>query len=87
MRLVRFLYTPTSAPGATCNIFRFQFDDSHHMQRVEVRCNGCAGHLGHVSADGPAPAGLRFCLNSASLVLVEAADCQVAGFGVNGGPV
>ncbi|QHL85990.1 peptide-methionine (R)-S-oxide reductase MsrB [Nibribacter ruber] len=47
---------------------KYLFDDSHHMHRVEVRCNVCNGHLGHVSPDGPAPAGLRFCLNSASLI-------------------
>ncbi|WP_019948315.1 peptide-methionine (R)-S-oxide reductase MsrB [Hymenobacter aerophilus] len=60
---------PSFTQPAARNALQFHFDDSHHMHRVEVRCNVCAGHLGHVSADGPAPAGLRFCLNSASLVL------------------
>ncbi|RFP65974.1 peptide-methionine (R)-S-oxide reductase [Hymenobacter lapidiphilus] len=61
---------PSFTQPASRNALSFQFDDSHQMQRVEVRCNVCAGHLGNVSADGPAPAGLRFCINSASLVLV-----------------
>ncbi|WP_242434547.1 peptide-methionine (R)-S-oxide reductase MsrB [Hymenobacter amundsenii] len=60
---------PSFTQPAARAALSFHFDDSHHMQRVEVRCNVCAGHLGHVSADGPAPAGLRFCINSASLVL------------------
>lgn len=45
----------------------YYFDDSHHMQRMEVRCNVCGGQLGHVFADGPAPGGVRYCINSVSL--------------------
>ncbi|NBV14160.1 MAG: bifunctional methionine sulfoxide reductase B/A protein [Sphingobacteriia bacterium] len=65
---------PSFTQPISDNAVKYSADFSHGMERIEALCNTCEAHLGHVFPDGPSPSGLRFCMNSKSLIKVEEAQ-------------
>jgi len=67
-------YAPSEEGSVTEHVDRKLF-----MKRTEVRCSDCDGHLGHVFPDGPAPSGLRYCMNGVAMHFVDSETRDPAG--------
>ncbi len=62
---------PSFTQPAKENAVKYELDNSMFMSRIEILCNTCDAHLGHVFPDGPEPSGLRYCVNAVSLEKLE----------------
>ena len=58
---------PSFTQPIAANVIAYNFDGPSFLERVETNCNTCDAHLGHVFPDGPAPSGLRYCMNAVAL--------------------
>ena len=58
---------PSFTQPAMVDAIGYVMDNSHGMERVEVVCNVCDAHLGHIFPDGPLPSGLRYCVNALAM--------------------
>jgi len=65
---------PSFTAPLSHDVVAYHVDTSYGMQRIEVTCNVCDAHLGHVFPDGPPPTGLRYCINAAALRKAAAAQ-------------
>ena len=62
---------PSFTQPIAADVVAYTSDNSHGMTRVEVTCNVCDAHLGHVFPDGPKPSGLRYCINAVAIQKVS----------------
>ncbi|HEY1900327.1 MAG TPA: peptide-methionine (R)-S-oxide reductase MsrB [Steroidobacteraceae bacterium] len=63
---------PSFTQAVAPTVVAYHEDASYGQVRIEVTCNVCDAHLGHVFPDGPPPSGLRYCINAVSLTKVQA---------------
>lgn len=72
---------PSFTRPITPDMVEEKTDTSHGMVRTEVRAKQSGSHLGHLFDDGPAPTGMRYCINSAALKFIPVEDLERQGYG------